>query len=221
MPLLKRRTTTTTDDGRPWCRYCHVAVTLDADGCCELGHRVMSPDDAATLPALADAAASDATSSHPGGREVDDPTREAGEDLDSLIAEAAQAQRPPEGQDVEADFPGEYRDGDDAARDLADELDSLWAPPSASAPTQALSEPREGAPTEALSAPPTEPLGSPADHAPTTRLDGGDDGGDDEHGDLGPDGLTDEEREAMHAPAGRQRGESALDDVLDFGDDRG
>lgn len=217
MPLLKRRTATTTDDGRPWCRYCHVAVTLDADGCCELGHRVMSPEDAASLRARAEAAAGEATPAHPDGREVDDPAGEAGEDLESLIAEAAQAQSPSEGHDVAAGFPGEYREGDDAARDLADELDSLWAPPSASAPTQALSEPRESAPTEALSAPPTEPLGPTADHTPTARLHGADE----EHSDLGPDGLTDEERGAVHAPVGRHRGESALDGLLDFGDDRG
>ncbi len=223
MPLLKRRTATTTDDRHPLCRYCHVAVNVDANGCCELGHRVMTPEEAAILHARADVEAREAAEATPApadGQAVDPGMGEDDEDLESLIAEAAHAEAEPGVHGAGAGFEGEYRQSDEAARDLADELDSLWGPPSSGAPTEALAEPGDRAPTEAFSAlqssMPTEPLGSPADSALTTRLDGGDHANDD----LGPDGLTEEERAAVHAPAGNRRGESALDEVLDFGDEQ-
>ncbi len=225
MPLLKRRAATTTDDGRPLCRYCHVAVSVDAHGCCELGHRVMSPEDAAILRARVDAEAQDAAATmadRAGQRTADPAEGEADDDLESLIAEAARAERgaaTPGDGDGDG-FEGEYREDDDA-HELADELDSLWAMPSAGAPTEALTERRGSPPTEAFSAlqadAPTEPLGSPAHDAPTTRLNGSGAG----HRDLGLADLTEEERAAVHAPAGQRRGESALDDFLDVGDERG
>ena len=214
MPLLKRRTATTTDDGRPWCRYCHVAVTLDAHGCCELGHRVMSPEDAAVRHAHAEVATPQAAASAPDHAEGQAPDAGTGEeDLESLIAAAARAETEPGTHGEGQDFEGEYREDSDPAHALADELDSLWDAPSAGAPTASPPEHRESAPTEAFSAlhdAPTEPLGSSSAHAPTTRLDA-EDGGDD---------ASDGERAAAHARVGHQHGESALDDLLDFGDDR-